>query len=280
MIPTDPSAIDRDAPLYGARVKVTRAHSHLAQLDGVVGEYFHSQPYAFSTTFNPKDKSHRVAIDLEEPPITIAVIVGDCIHNLRSALDIMAVELTVEGLKREGKEMSRTKRDETGFPIAADRARFDAKFPDNTKHWPDPAKELLQLLEPFKNGGQPVSRMLWDLHQLDIIDKHHLLVPAVSIASGFSWEIGYPNGVSATGKGVQRSAVRLGPGSEEGVPLKSGDEVLTFWASDPHLKCTVGADFEVGFGENPIVEGSLNNALHTFVRAVDWVVREMAAKAF
>jgi hypothetical protein len=195
MIPDDPLSIARDAPLYGARVKVARAHSHLAQIDEVTGEYFNSNPYRVTTTFNAEDESNLVAWDIDDPPVTIAVLAGECIHNMRSALDITAVELTAEGLRREDKQMSRTKLDETGFPIAADRAGFDAKFIKNTRHWKDTAASFLKSLEPFKNGGQPISRMLWDLHQLDIIDKHHLLVPAISIASGFKWKIGYPNGI-------------------------------------------------------------------------------------
>jgi hypothetical protein len=55
---------------------------------------------------------------------------------------------------------------------------------------------------------------------------------------------------------------------------------MAVWAADPDFQVEVGADFEIGFGENPIVEGSVHNALSAMLRATDYVVENMAALGF
>jgi len=101
----------------------------------------------------------------EGVPITLAPIIGDIVHNLRSALDLLAVELV------------RLNNDDTCsvyFPFAKSAGELKTMIRQRNLDGAAPeAVALVRELKPYPEGN-PELRYI---HDLDILDKHVMLVP-------------------------------------------------------------------------------------------------------
>jgi hypothetical protein len=102
--------LPRDYPLAGVQEKFWRAHSHFDTLHAQLNEYRSNQAPAATLRgeVHPQDDDvfHYVVTDAEPPPLATATIIGDIVHNLRSALDHLVFELAFLG--KSGKTVSPT----------------------------------------------------------------------------------------------------------------------------------------------------------------------------
>lgn len=103
-----------------------------------------------------------------------ALMFGDAIHNLRSALDHIVCQLAI----LNGNDISCCEK--TYFPICICKPDF-VKFRKMAEHLIAPnAFTCIEELQPYKSayvtGTEPAKTSLWIIHQLDIIDKHRILV--------------------------------------------------------------------------------------------------------
>jgi hypothetical protein len=96
-------------------------------------------------------------------PIEVITGAGDAIHNLRSALDHLAWQLSHW---RTGKPGPRP-----GFPIGKSFEDYKAMKGRMVAGMSPDAKKAINDLRPYKGGNEP----LWTIHHLDIVDKHHQL---------------------------------------------------------------------------------------------------------
>jgi hypothetical protein len=105
-------------------------------------------------------------------PEDIPLILGDAIHNLRTSLDFVATEITSTANKpvRYSKFPFRETRREV---IAAINGGLVKAAP------PTVIGAILDEIKPYKGGNDA----LYALHDLDITDKHLLIVPTMSIAT-------------------------------------------------------------------------------------------------
>jgi hypothetical protein len=93
---------------------------------------------------------------------------GDAIHNLRSALDLLVWQLVLINSAVPGKQ--------NAFPIYDTLLDFNSGYARQLCGVATSAVGTIRSLNPYEGG----NRTLWLLHQLDIIDKHRVLVPAYS----------------------------------------------------------------------------------------------------
>lgn len=98
------------------------------------------------------------------------LIVGDAVHNLRAALDLMSSELA----HLNGEDRNRIK-----FPFGTSAAGLETQIKDKrfTLAGSD-AVDLLRRIAPYHGGNQALR----NLHDLDIQDKHTAL-----IVTGSQW---------------------------------------------------------------------------------------------
>src|SRR3954447_18888315 len=74
--------------LDGPWAKVDRAAEHLRALDLGCKVFLHTKPYYVAAEFDAEAERHAILLRVREPvPIVLSVIVGDFLHDLRSALD-------------------------------------------------------------------------------------------------------------------------------------------------------------------------------------------------
>jgi len=94
-------------------------------------------------------------------------MLGDAIHNLRTALDHLAYRLVSVGPKPHW-------RGKVYFPIADSAEEFVSRIGGIKKRLRHDAVKPLAAIKAYRGGA---GEILWQLNELDIIDKHRLLLP-------------------------------------------------------------------------------------------------------
>src|SRR6185312_937803 len=151
-------------------------------------------------------------------PEFLAVIIGDAIHNLRSALDLLAggIIRTLPGKPLGDKRPH--------FPMHSERKNLEAdlSLAAIEKALPGAKKLLLEDIRPA-NGPNETT---WRFNVLNNLDKHNLIIPAVSIA-----EIKNVNARWGTG-GVMYGGIDRGDAARPRVMMETGEPI------------TIGDDFQ------------------------------------
>ena len=106
-------------------------------------------------------------------------MLGDALHNARSALDHVACLLVEQG----GGTITQT----TAFPIASDATKFNAGVKAKLQGATDSARAAVQATAAYRGADD----QLWALHQLDIDDKHKLLIPVVMFLGTVNLHFGF-----------------------------------------------------------------------------------------
>lgn len=178
-------------PLDGARLKVVRAQEHVDALKGEIGSYLDTWPYEFVP--NPKFDSLNLSIKdaplfriTTAPPLHCSLIIGDCVTNLRAALDYILWELTARYFNPPFDVTDLSDRRITSFPIYEKPG--DAGYTDRLKRLtkrglPTPAIDLIDLVQPHNGGYKP----LWWLHELVNTDKHRVPLLVVGSIPAYAW---------------------------------------------------------------------------------------------
>ena len=159
-----------------ARLKVERANKHILELNSVLQGFTNTDFYDLSTKKDPNTGHDVLQFRiLKSIPEVMAPIIGDAIHNLRSALDLMISEI----VNRAGGSADHAK-----FPFGTNECReqFIARFDGGVVKpcLPEPlCREIFDVIQPYKGGNEPICA----LHDLDILDKHILLIPMLHVAT-------------------------------------------------------------------------------------------------
>lgn len=222
------------------RLKFGRSRHHAAELEGVIRDYVGREPF---TVYTEEDQAsgdlvYRVKVK-ESPPTEMSLLLGDAIHNTRSALDYLAWQLVIAGGGTPGTG--------TQFPISESQAKFNRNFRENLRGSSQAAVAAVQALKPFSGGDE----RFWRLHRLDIADKHHLLVAVGAAHHSVNVSIDVP-GMGAVVLGLKPA--------DRAYPLQDGTEVFRVMqaARESAEQGTGGAqsfNFDVAFGEGVVVSG-------------------------
>src|SRR5918995_3001656 len=93
--------------LAGVRLKIERARKHIRDLETETSAYLNSSPHPYQLRAEDDpatgDEVYRVRV-LFPIPESIPLIVGDAVHNLRSALDHLAWQLVESGGGEPGRD--------------------------------------------------------------------------------------------------------------------------------------------------------------------------------
>jgi hypothetical protein len=156
-------------PFLSSRLKIERAKCHISELNSEIAEFLSRDPYRIIIEDGPDSGQCSWTIRVrEEVPIHFPTILGDAVHNLRTALDILACDLV---------RLNEQSPKDVYFPFCLKRDDFEGAI--RKRHIDRAAPEVLNIirrLEPYEDGA---GYMLRAIHDLDIIDKHQLLIPVV-----------------------------------------------------------------------------------------------------
>ena len=233
-------------------VKVDRAQEHLASLSAEVRLYLDSKPYAVSAKRHPESgRLIYFVAGVRPTPPKLSALLGDTIHNLRSALDHLAYQIVWVGI---GKSPS----SHVYFPIADDRAKYLEQRRRQLKGATPAAISTIDSLSPYKGGNDE----LWQLHKLNNVDKHRVLITAgsafrsVNIGAHMSREMHKHLASSPMGEKFAEMPpldLFIRP-ADRMFPLKPGDE-LFIDGPDAEPNDKLEFRFEVAFGEQAVAFG-------------------------
>jgi hypothetical protein len=159
---TNPNQTFKDA-----RSKVQWAKRHIYKLIDEYNALFNPDltRLIIEDDFEPGQQRVK-AVRITEFPSSIPLIIGDAVHNLRTAFDYIVVAIT--GLDWIALPVGRTQDD---VSMAQHYRTIEATNPG-------PAKFIIDEIQPYR-GGQ---FCLWELSVLDRIDKHRLILPTTNQA--------------------------------------------------------------------------------------------------
>lgn len=169
--------IDEPLATAGIRAKLDRAREHLEELDTYIDTFLDSDPYTMTISHEP-DRVVGHLVYKTPIPIGWSVVLGEIIHNMRSALDNTVYLLScVWKQKLVGKG--------TMFPIFDDPNKWiQNKGASTIRKLPDKARAYVEGLQPF-NRKTPISMSLLSLNMLWSQDKHRIIQPWAYTIDGF-----------------------------------------------------------------------------------------------
>ena len=244
----------------GVCTKIERAKEHIRDLESPIGR-FEQVVSDGVVAYDESDTGDRVFVARvpEQPPPRWSAIIGDAVHNLRSVLDLLVCEL----VRVHSGPSAVT--EQTGFPVNRDANGFKSGYHTKVDGAPNDAVRLIKELKPYKGGNDT----LWTLHRLDILDKHRLLLTAVTrhmiTVSHYK-----PRGDDVLFSAWKRYRAAHWEGMVERKSLEDGVEIDRIPARfRPHVDVDTEFAFHVTFSESEVVEGEA--VIPTLYQLADFV---------
>jgi hypothetical protein len=151
-----------------ARWKVERAKHHIAELDSEINDFLAKNEGQIFSHGDPKGGQGSIGIEPLGAPSIFNIMVGDIVHNLRSALDHIAGEIT--SLSTNG----------------CRKAVMDSKFPMSHKpeNFPTAVAKFIEPYDPEVAAAlcaEMTSSEIWyksinSINRLNNTDKHRTVV--------------------------------------------------------------------------------------------------------
>jgi hypothetical protein len=161
-------------PFRGSRLKIERAKQHINDFHSRVWAFAATDFYSLSVDKDAKTGKYTLKVKVRESlPDDLAPIIGDAVHNLKSALDVAVNEVVFRRLNCYD--------DHTRFPFRKTRnglvtAVNGALIKQASQKVVD---FIVNVVKPYHGGND----VLWCLHNLNILDKHRLLLPVMQVTS-------------------------------------------------------------------------------------------------
>jgi hypothetical protein len=160
--------------LDSARRKLRRASDHFETLEVILSQLPQDNPHLASKEYNHDAGRYEFAFQDDwtlDPDLPL--IVGDILHNARACLDHVAWALA--------KNPNR----DTGFPILLLEPATKFRKSSKLRSMKPSAKAKIESVQPYKRTQH--ADPLWRLSELDITDKHHLLLSTTHHRPGAGW---------------------------------------------------------------------------------------------
>jgi hypothetical protein len=171
------------ASLQGVEFKLYRAQEHLRTLVKAQADFLRDPKLCSPVLEINKQRRPFVWVEeIKEPPPDWGPLMGDCIHNLRSALDHLAFQLMVANSRGP---LSRARIKTSAFPITTSSTKFRGAQ-HKLAGVSGTAKAIIEELQPYHRRKYPGTRTLWELEELWSGDKHRVLPLIYS-----SFEVGH-----------------------------------------------------------------------------------------
>jgi len=215
--------------LDSAREKLFRAEDHLKALGTAEKRFSDTGPYAVvPVEAKPQSLERIFCLELrKEPPPKLAALIGDAVHNIRSALDHIAYAVAC----RQTPTLTRNEIRNIAFPVAGRPRQFKKQL-KKAHLAASEYSAFFETVQPYK------SRWPWLalISTLDNIDKHRRLTLPVAAFERLRVE---PRGLTYEG-------------SPNYGPLVHGAKVITLlFATQPDVEVRVTGDFRVALEPIP-----------------------------
>ena len=175
-----------DHPLDAITAKLERANEHILDVKQQVRTYLSTPPgpYTITSKLDDDRSTYRFyASGDPRPPLKIAIVAGEAIHQLRASLDHLVVALAKTN---KGKPPFKSLQ----FPVCSKREKFKKAIAEGKiKGVSKSAFRRIVRTQPYHLDA-PTEHTLWAIHDFDIRDKHQLLlITTVAARLGQSIEV-------------------------------------------------------------------------------------------
>jgi hypothetical protein len=250
------------------RLKVGRAKEHFAALGTEIKAWAESSPMAIVKEKDAEGRGHTVFAEIvRRPPLNRwSLIAGDCVHNLRSALDSLVYGIAVHetGANPPGDEKT------LQFPITSSLTEFE-KQKYRIKSLSPALQFEIEKTQPYNVPHPELPPLLSLLNFFDNFDKHRMLNVVAAVPYNASVEMLHsPNRTMSSAK-IYRTAV------------EGKTEIFSFTVEppDPNLEYRCEAFIVICIGHLPGPSKSpfneLAGVLHWLIEAVERIVGGLEA---
>lgn len=230
--------------LVGCWLKIGRAEAHAKSVSEEILAWKKREPYSITSHRKPNLGHHRIVIHFDS---TLqrdrwALICGDCIHNLRSALDYLVYAIAVHESGRNPPPNHRVLQ----FPITDSAVGFSKQL-WRIQSLSLTVRTIIESVQPYNRPHRVLPPLLGIVRDLDDADKHRLLNVAVHRQQSGNLDLGIPPPSQLT------SAVEWNNGD-----LTDGAELASFTVQPPpatDVKCHYTISRAVGLCHAPGTSG-------------------------
>lgn len=163
--------------MLGIDAKIQRASETIQTLDGEIGVYLSAdpKPYRILKQVEEEGRAYSWLATLEaDVPLRFSVLAGEIVHHLRSSLDHLICALALRPGNGIGKQ---------GFPVTTSPEEFKLAINRGMlKGISSKAVGVVESVQPFHVATGVDTSLLKILHELNLADKHRLLVVVASSA--------------------------------------------------------------------------------------------------
>lgn len=227
------------------------------------GPYLMLDPQGGPPTLMSNVTRTALVLHVSEPfPPDWSALIGDAVHNLRSALDHLALALNAKGYAdaNNGASLPRRNVKDSEFLVVGDTHPerppadvFTGSLKKKIATMPSAARGIIEGIQPYKRRDSWATDPLWLIHDLDRIDKHRQLV--LSTVATHRIDVSFFN--------IDGPHIESGIGL--GKPLDDGGE-LAYWALLPEAQLAPGetptkveydldVSHRIAFGKGPPCAG-------------------------
>jgi len=233
--------------LTGINQKIGRAREHLAAVGELLQSYDGGSEIAAEVDANGM---LWLTAKLAPVPDSLPILIGDCVHNLRAALDHLVWQLAIANNK--------TPNASNMFPICNTPQGFQAQLAKDRLQGVYPnARSAIEALQPYSTGSETLQVISF----LDNVDKHRTLVVARCLITQQQFTLKHP---------VMQAVVCYG--GTVGTKMRGGEKILGMAAGSfgGGLPIIEGKrDVYVAFDEEPPAKDL--EVMTTLSAAVDYV---------
>jgi hypothetical protein len=252
-------------PFRGSVRKIDRAATHLHSLQEEIKGFFerHPEPYRTVEEIDRRSSRYLLRVQIEHPfPDWWGLIVGDCVQNLRAALDHLVCQLVYD----KGEEPTWRH----AFPLFTEPVTRRT-WKNRTAKLDPQAVAFIERYQPYHHPDGARSHLLFALRELSNEDKHRLLLPAVGA-------VRRPDEPPDVNVLASHDVGPLNQGKlHTEYALKDGDLIMEapiqITGPNPQIKTELTLGLDIGFGTEPIVP---LKALVRMFDSVRLIVREAA----
>ncbi len=231
------------APFEASKLKLERAAEHLQEFNREAIAYLNSKPCAIVVEPFPGGLHEQMGTQSwnarirKAIPTKFSTLIGDAVHNLRSALDLLICDLV---------RINNKNPDNVYFPFCSSAADLPHAIRKRNVH--RAGRDVVQAIESLKpyKGGNVVLRLI---HDLDIADKHQALLPVlsgVSLPLGKLFGTNLPDNVGNWQSLIDHDGQMI-IGTEDYLKIPLGTELPA--------RFFLALDFGPGVGFRPVIEG-------------------------
>ncbi len=225
-------------PFNAAQIKIDRAQHHLADLGTKVDAFFAegnayvavelAQEFSVATGAPTAAYTYR---QKAEVPEEWSAVIGDVIHNARSSLDLVACDLH----RLKGGRPAHIS--EVYYPFCSSKQGLSEMIKKRRlSHIGQEFIDIIKKTAPYKGGNEGLRA----IHDLDIMDKHKALIPAIATAS-LDWPVKVVDAPQRFVTGI----------------FKDGQRLVVYPPNvfDRPLGTRIPVDFSIVFGEVGVFQG-------------------------